>query len=187
MNLKFVNWIWNKLFAVKKDYKAYESLYNAINDGNLEGIKDIIAREPNAISAEISSHGDTALHVAILAGHIKIAYELINKMQAAHMEKANEFGATPLSLAAISGDTKLAKAIVKKNFKLVTIANEHDDGQLPVIVASEYDRKHMVEYLYSVTPKEELNPDKGTNGATLLNSLITAEFYGEFIMMPFFF
>lgn len=158
----------------------HESLYDAVNDGDLEATKCITAQQPNVVGAEISSHGDTALHVAILAGRLKIANELVNKMQPADLEKTNEFGATPLSLAAINGDRKLARAMVEKNPKLVTIAKEHD-GQLPVIAAAEYDRNNMVvKYLYSVGLKKELNPQKSTNGATLLNCLITAEYYGEF-------
>lgn len=161
----------------RKDYIRYEALYTAAQDGDYKTVKNIINRQPDAITAIISSHGDTALHIAILAGQQKTAMELVKLMPPHGLEMANEFGATPLSLAAISGETKLAREMVLKNHKLVTIANEHDEGLLPVIVASEYGRKRMVHYLYSKTPKEEFNPNHGLNGSTLLNCLVTAEFY----------
>ncbi|CAI9108996.1 OLC1v1008719C2 [Oldenlandia corymbosa var. corymbosa] len=108
---------------------------------------------------------------------MKIAEELVKKMRPEDLEMTNEYGSTALSLAAISGATKLAKMLVERNHKLVSIASEQEDGQLPVIVAAQYGQKRMVRYLYRVTPKEELSPEKGENGVTLLNCLITAEIY----------
>ncbi|KAM7513781.1 hypothetical protein LguiA_003364 [Lonicera macranthoides] len=111
--------ILNQTSAEKKDYKLYESLCNTVNGGDLEATKCIITQQPNVVSPEISSHGGTALPIAILAGHLKIANELVNKMQPADLEKTNELiGATPFSLAAISGDRKLSRAMVEKNFQV---------------------------------------------------------------------
>ncbi|KAM7514328.1 hypothetical protein LguiA_003911 [Lonicera macranthoides] len=99
--------------------KLYESLCNTVNGGDLEATKCIITQQPNVVSPEISSHGGTALPIAILAGHLKIANELVNKMQPADLEKTNELiGATPFSLAAISGDRKLSRAMVEKKFQV---------------------------------------------------------------------
>ncbi|CAK9143977.1 unnamed protein product [Ilex paraguariensis] len=67
--------------------------------------------------------------------------------------------------------------MVRKNDKLVRVAHDHDDGNLPVIVAALYGRRRMVRYLYSKTPKDELSPERGEHGATLLNCLITADIY----------
>lgn len=154
-------------------------MYKAIGEGNLHLTKHLLEQDPNAVRARVSSHKDTALHIAILTGHVKIAEELVKKMRQEDLEMINEYGSTALSLAAISGTTKLAKALVGKNHKLISMANDHEDGHLPVIVAALYGQKRMVRYLYRVTPKEELSPERGENGVTLLNSLITAEIYGK--------
>ncbi|CAK9151988.1 unnamed protein product [Ilex paraguariensis] len=159
------------------EHHQYEELYKAVEKGDWKETHHILQREPNAVRAIISSHKDTALHVAILCGHTKIAEELVRLMKPEDLELTNEFGATALSLAAISGETKLAKAMVRKNDKLVRVAHDHDDGNLPVIVAALYGRRRMVRYLYSKTPKDELSPERGEHGATLLNCLITADIY----------
>lgn len=100
-------------------------------------------------------------------------------MSANDLEMTNKWGDTALSLATIGGVTKLAKAIVDKNRKLVTRRNNRSaDGHFPVIVASLYNQKEMVHYLYDVTPIDELSPERnGKDGATLLNCLITADIY----------
>ncbi|KAL2551513.1 Ankyrin repeat family protein [Forsythia ovata] len=161
-----------------REHHGYEDLYKLIEEGNWNATRNIIQQNEQAKKAIVSSHKDTALHIATLSGHIHIAEKLVEMMDPEDLEKINEYGATALTLAAICGATKLAKAMVQKNKNLVTITNpDHKDGQLPVIVAALYGQKQMVQYLYEVTPKDELSPEKGENGATLLNCLITAEIY----------
>uniref|UniRef100_A0A251TBZ0 Putative ankyrin repeat-containing domain, PGG domain protein n=1 Tax=Helianthus annuus TaxID=4232 RepID=A0A251TBZ0_HELAN len=164
------------LFTGAKDHHLYEDLYNAIEDDDIKEVNKILKEDPKATTTRVSSHGDTALHIAILSGKIDIALDLVKKMPKEGLELSNDFGATPLSLAAITEKIKLAKAMVEKNDKLVTIKKGiTDQNSLPVIVASMYGRKHMVHYLYSKTPKSLLD---GSDGVLLLNNLITAEFYG---------
>ncbi|XP_051140270.1 uncharacterized protein LOC127257830 isoform X2 [Andrographis paniculata] len=159
------------------EYIGYEILYKAIEEGNLKAVLDFLKHNPDGMRARISSHKDTALHIALLSGQTRLAEELVKMMNPEDLELTNEYGATPLSLAAIDGADKLAKLMVHKNRHLVQMDNEHEDGHLPVIVAAQYGQKHMVHYLYKVTPKEVLSPEYGENGATLLNCLITAEIY----------
>ncbi|XP_058187369.1 uncharacterized protein LOC131304233 isoform X1 [Rhododendron vialii] len=162
----------------KFHHLSYQTLYNAIENGDWKETKRLLDLHDNAVSARITSTGDTALHVAILAGHLGIAEKLVKVMSVDDLEITNEFGSTALSLAAISGCTKLAKAIVNKNPKSVTISSDqHIDGAIPVIVASLYNRKDMVHYLYKVTPIDELSPERGHYGSTLLHCLISAEIY----------
>lgn len=170
------------MLSGKRDYLQYEKLYNAVQQGDIRATKHFLDDNPNAVTAIVSSHGDTALHIAILAGKTKVALDLVKLMPKEGLEMDNNYRATPLSLAAISGETKLAIAMVRKNHKFLTITNgDEHEGLIPVIVASMYGRRHMVRYLYSKTPKEVFNPatTNGVDGATLLNNLITADFYGE--------
>nr|XP_027073700.1 uncharacterized protein LOC113698184 isoform X2 [Coffea arabica] len=160
-----------------KEHLHYEQLYKAIAIGYFRRTKHLLDQDPLAVRAIVSSHKETALHIAIQHGRMKIAKELLQRMAPEDLEVVNEYGSTALTLAAISGVTKLARTIVEKNNRLLVMKNDLDNGQLPVIVAALFDQKHMVNYLYSVTPKEHLSPDRGENGATLLNSLITAEVY----------
>ncbi|XP_073018469.1 uncharacterized protein [Primulina eburnea] len=166
------------------EYLEYESLYKIIEAGDLNATLDFLQQRPHGVRARVSSHNDTALHIAILSGHMRIAEELVKLMEPKDLELINDYGATALSLTAISGAEKLAKAMVSKNQHLLRMSNEHEDGHLPVIVAAQYGQKHIVHYFYEVTPKDELSPEKGENGATLLNCLITAEIYGLRIHSP---
>ncbi|KAK9291521.1 hypothetical protein L1049_019469 [Liquidambar formosana] len=156
------------------DFLKYETLFKAVDDGDWEAAKDFLEAHPDSVRAKISSRDDTALHVAILAGHGKIVDELLNLMTPEDLELKNEIG-TVLSTVSISDKTKMAKALVNKNANLVGIVDVR--GQLPIVVAAIYGRKDMVEYLYSVTPMDMLSPKYGLNGVTLLNCLITAEIY----------
>ncbi|MFS7952951.1 putative ankyrin repeat-containing domain, PGG domain, ankyrin repeat-containing domain superfamily [Helianthus anomalus] len=171
-------------------HRLYEDLYNAIEDDDMERVNVILKKEPNATTSIVSSHGDTALHIAILSGKIEIALDLVKKIPPEELEISNEFGATPLSLAAITENITLAKAMVEKNNTLVTLKRGNtDQSSLPVIVASMYGRKRMVHYLYSKTPKHLLDPSNPDpkyrlDGVLLLNNLITADFYGVRIHSP---
>ncbi|XP_057969002.1 uncharacterized protein LOC131158272 [Malania oleifera] len=161
-----------------KEFLQYEALWKAVESGDWKEAKSFLSQHPEALSARISSKADTALHAAILAGQTKIAEELVEMMQPQDLEPTNEFGATVLSLATIGGNIKLAKAILEKNPKLITLGNYvKDDGLIPVVVAALYGKKEMARYLYKVTPILELSPERGVNGAQLLNCLITAEIY----------
>nr|XP_027075249.1 uncharacterized protein LOC113699237 isoform X3 [Coffea arabica] len=170
------------MFTGPKDLR-YRPLYIAIATGDFDGTKSLLDQDPGAVRAIISSHRGTALQFAILNGHMKIAKELLRRMQPADLNMANDNGCTALTFAAIRGVTKLAKTIVEKNDGLLIKENDGLDGQLPVIVAALYGQKHMVDYLYSVTPRELFRPEEGKNGATLLNSLITAEMYDVALML----
>ncbi|KAJ9560565.1 hypothetical protein OSB04_005725 [Centaurea solstitialis] len=161
-----------------KKHLQYEDLYNAVVDDQMGKVLEFLNNNPNACTTIVSSHDDTALHVAILHGNMKIALKLVEKMPPEGLEMTNEFGATPLSLAAITDKTKLAKAIVRKNSKLVTMKNgKTEESSLPVIVASMYGKKHMVRYLYTKTPNHLLDPTEGSDGVLLLNNLITADLF----------
>ncbi|CAI9766968.1 unnamed protein product [Fraxinus pennsylvanica] len=74
--------------------------------------------------------------------------------------------------------------MVSKNQKLVKIEiADHENGNLPVIVAALYGHKDMVRYLYNVTPEDVLSPEKGKSGVTLLNCLVTAEIYDVALLL----
>ncbi|CAI9766966.1 unnamed protein product [Fraxinus pennsylvanica] len=131
-----------------RKYLDYELLYKAVEEGKWHTIEAILHEHQDAIREKISSHKDTALHIAVLSGHTEIAEKLVKRMEPGDLELKNEFGATALSLAAICGAKKLAKEMVRKNKKLVTIQTaDHEDGHLPVIAAALYGQKEMFEYV----------------------------------------
>ena len=64
---------------------------------------------PKALSAKISNHGNTTLHIAILAGHINIVKELVNKMSKENLKIINISGYTVLSDWAQVGNIEMTE------------------------------------------------------------------------------
>ncbi|XP_022774066.1 uncharacterized protein LOC111316347 [Durio zibethinus] len=155
----------------ESDVFQYDDLYRAIEKGDLGIVKMFLGIKPIAVRKKITLKGDTALHVAVLAGKDEIVMELVRRMDEDDLELINDMGETAFSIATINESTEMVRAMVEKNPNLPRVKNSH--GALPVVVASLFSAKGMVRYLYSITPKEILKPEnEDRSGATLLNSLI---------------
>lgn len=154
-------------------------LYKAVDSGDLKQTNSLLDDNPSALTASLSPDGDTALHIAVLAGRAKIVEELVKRLPEKDLETKNNQGSTALNSAAIGGVTKIAEYLVKKNANLLRIPNQYE--YIPVVVASLYGHDDMVRYLYSVTPLEDLDPERSDNknGAMLLTSCILDEHYGK--------
>ncbi|KAL4586402.1 hypothetical protein LXL04_011038 [Taraxacum kok-saghyz] len=81
-----------------KEYFRYENMYNAVEDGDIELVKEIFKNDPDAGRAMVTCHGDTALHLAILSGKLNIALELVKLMASDDLELANEFDVASMLL-----------------------------------------------------------------------------------------
>ncbi|XP_021899839.1 protein ACCELERATED CELL DEATH 6 [Carica papaya] len=156
------------------EYLQYLPLYKAVDNGDLEATKHFIDLHPNALTASLSADKETALHISVLAGHIKIVEELVKRMHPENLTVKNKDGATALIYAAIGGIVKIAEYLVTKNHQLLSAGNKYD--QIPVVVASLYGHKDLVRYLYSVTPLEALAPER-SNGAMLVTTCIINDDY----------
>ncbi|KAH8502587.1 hypothetical protein H0E87_014043 [Populus deltoides] len=157
-------------------YIQYLPLYKAVDIGDLEATMKFLKEHPDGLTASISADGDTALHAAVLAGHIEIVVELVTQLEEGDLEIKNRNNATALNYAAIGGITRIAEVLVAKNEGLLKVPNQN--GLIPVVVACLYGHKDMVRYLYSVSPKEELSPaTNNKNGVMLLTTCINDELY----------
>ncbi|CAK7355022.1 unnamed protein product [Dovyalis caffra] len=157
-------------------YIQYLPLYRAVDNGDLDATMKFLEEQPDRLTASISEDGDTALHIAVLAGHVEIVVELVNRLGADQLGIKNRKNATALNYAAIGGITRIAEDLVKKNPGLLKVPNQND--QIPVVVASIYGHKEMVRYLYSKSKKEELSPAANKkNVVMLLTTCIIDELY----------
>ncbi|KAJ7974911.1 Ankyrin repeat family protein [Quillaja saponaria] len=150
-----------------KDYVQYARFYKALQIGNWEVAEEFINTHPDALSGRIAFFGKTALHAAVDFGHFKIVKELLELMSEETIEITEKNGYTALASSLAAGTVEMAKLMVEKNKKLVTIATKFN--LIPVTLAIRYGHIEMARYLYSVTPLEELMPEKGIHGATLLS------------------
>ncbi|KAI7983314.1 Ankyrin repeat-containing protein ITN1 [Camellia lanceoleosa] len=107
----------------------------------MEEFKHFLELHPDALSAQISSYGETALHIAALSGHVKIVEELVNMTSVEDLTLKNDYGETALSLAAGGGITRVAKPLVRKNHDLLGIKNIND--VIPVVVAAQFGHTDM--------------------------------------------
>ncbi|CAL5426150.1 unnamed protein product [Camellia sinensis] len=140
-------------------------LFKLVHKGDWGQIKHFLELHPDALSAKISSYGETALHIAALSGHVKIVEELVNMTSVEDLKLINDYGETALSLAAGGGITRVAKPLVRKNHDLLGIKNIN--GVIPVVVAAQFGHTDMVHFLYYMTQEEDLDPETSSQDIAL--------------------
>lgn len=155
----------------------YVALIKALQSGDWNTANDFLKLHPNALSAKITFMGKTALHIAVLAGHVQIVEELVKQMSKENLEIQDIHGQTALHETTFAGNYQMAECMLRKNKHLVSIGNL--DGRLPVVIAMECGYKEMARYLYSFTPLEDLMPEKGISGATLCTQAIYTRTLGN--------
>ncbi|KAK6924229.1 PGG domain [Dillenia turbinata] len=151
-------------------------LYNAIDNNDWKTVKNFIDERPGNIRATISPFGDTLLHVATNKGKRDIVEKLVELLLPMDLERTEGSGETALIRAACLGTTpKIAEFMVTKNPNVLRIPNPFGDS--PVVVACNFGHKAMLDYLKSMTPDDEFNPDFSTHGIQLLTSAIEVGFF----------
>ncbi|EFH61530.1 predicted protein [Arabidopsis lyrata subsp. lyrata] len=169
---------------IRQENSTYLVLFKNIDSGNLEATKEFLDRNPEALTASLTSNGDTPIHKAVLSGHIKIVEEIIRRIHDPKqvLKIKNDNGYTALSYAATGGIVRIAECLVNRCPGLVSVRNAKE--HIPIVVASLYGHKHLVEYLYNHTPLSDLDPcddsdeHKGKNGAMLVTNCIVDGLYG---------
>ncbi|WCJ28757.1 Ankyrin repeat family protein [Euphorbia peplus] len=157
--------------ALSNEWKKAESIYEkpGTNYGDI-----------------ITSRGETALHVAALAGHSDFVENLIDKMMEHEIQaetktnRENGRGNTAFHCAAISGNVSTAKSIMK--CKLDHLPMIRGDGDyLPIDMAALKGNKEMVRYLYQSTKHHLQDPTcqdlDDQDRKTLLVTLINSDIY----------
>ncbi|XP_062089049.1 uncharacterized protein LOC133795611 [Humulus lupulus] len=158
------------------DHSNENSFFNAVQEGKWNEAKKIYNKNPGILRATSLNFGKSALHIASVAGHAHIVEVLVELMEEKELERRGILdGFTALADATMNGKANIAKCMVEKNSKIVSIPTE--TGMIPVVLALAYGNKSMARYLYPVTPLEDLLPEKGTNGASLLTYAIRMKQY----------
>ncbi|KAK9181463.1 hypothetical protein WN944_024600 [Citrus x changshan-huyou] len=152
-------------------------LYRAALNGDWAVAKEIYDKYEDEIGVEITSHGNTALHVAAQANRTDFVKELVKmkKMKAEDLAKRNQIGCTALFYAAASGSVELVKATMEGNKDITMVPQEQDgeDRMLPIVRAASLGHTEVVEFLY----RETKNSSEDDDCIELLVQLIETGLY----------
>ena len=109
--------------------KAEPALLNALNVGALTSA-EILVRHPKIDVNVRNAHGETALMLACLKGHVALAKLLISKQA-----DVNQPGWTPLHYAATGGHVELIQILLEES---AYIDAESPNGTTPLMMAARY-------------------------------------------------
>ncbi|KAL5755725.1 hypothetical protein ACOSQ2_020471 [Xanthoceras sorbifolium] len=132
--------------SAEESNKHYQPLFKAARSGDWKSTKNFIERNPNALTARITTVGlQTVFHVAAESCQWRLILgllELIVSPESLAVQDAD--GNTALHYVAHSGSLKIAKALLKKNYNLLQIVN--NKGELPLLCSILSESKELVSY-----------------------------------------
>ncbi|KAM5554329.1 hypothetical protein ABKV19_022613 [Rosa sericea] len=149
------------------NFDEYEPFFEAVKGDLWEKAQELLKMHPDAIRARKPYSGKTALHIATDAGHPNIVEQLVHLMPEEYLEIRGDDGMTALAAAANKGFTRMAKCMVWKNKRILSIGDA--SNRIPLVLAYRMGHLNMARYLYCVTPREDLMPETGPNGATIVS------------------
>ncbi|XP_021861320.2 uncharacterized protein [Spinacia oleracea] len=153
----------------KKFVKYGVRLYQAALDGDWEKASRIFEKDRSWITAPITKHEDTVLHIAAASKHPHFVTKLLGLMIEEDLEITNTNRNTAFCFAASSGNVDIAKVMVKKNQKLPNIKG--NANMTPLLMAILLRHRPMVDYLMDVTNHQQL---KDHDRIALLTSAVEA-------------
>jgi ankyrin repeat protein len=152
------------------DYVQYETLKKALKSGDWNAAEEFLKRQPDAAGAKITFTNDTALHLAVTSGHEDIVEKLVNLMSEEDLAIQNTYGNTALVGIMDHENYRMAGFVLRKNNNLVRIKDSNEE--IPVNKAIFNGHIKLARYLYSLTPLDDLMPERGVDGATLCTQAI---------------
>ncbi|XP_068304474.1 uncharacterized protein [Pyrus communis] len=156
---------------IRHEFRAFCA---AVRRGDWEEAREFLTLHPNVITATDS--WGTALHNATIFGHEQIVEELVQLMTEEQLEIKDGDGWTAFACA-VRENIKMVECMVTKNKKLLGIAVEPLQ-RTPIVIAARNDQWDIVRYLYSLTPPQDLMPDKGIYGSELVRICLEAKQFG---------
>jgi hypothetical protein len=125
-------------------YRLQEKLVESAKSGDLEGIKEALAKGANIEAGYYSSY--PPLYAASLTGHEDAVALLLDN--GADPDRVDTFGGTPLKVAAYYGHKGAVEVLIEKGAD-VCLTSANDDGKIirPLDTARQEGRKEIEEIL----------------------------------------
>ncbi|XAR54444.1 hypothetical protein NMG60_11029572 [Bertholletia excelsa] len=162
------------------DRLKYLPLYRAALRGDWETASRIFQDDEKAVTAKLTAHGSTALHVAALqtGRNVHFLEEFLKRVDKETLLLQNFVGDTPLSSAAIAGDTKTVTILLNKNLDALYVRDKLNTS--PMTAAVMYGHRETLAYLLNVTSnniKSYPNPFQHPADVALLNFAIRFQYF----------
>ncbi|XP_053101867.1 2-5A-dependent ribonuclease-like [Hemicordylus capensis] len=120
---------------------AAEALYNAVQNGSIEGIQKLL-EDGVDINSKVNNHGFTALHCAVCDNKEEIVSFLLEKGADPRARKDN--GATPFITAGITGNVRLLELLLDSRERI----NEYDfNGFTALMEAAWHGKEEALKFL----------------------------------------
>ncbi|KAG6677559.1 hypothetical protein I3842_14G033600 [Carya illinoinensis] len=109
----------------------YADLYRAVRRGDLTALREFLDSQPRAVSKAITNKGETALHIAIAAGHAHIVEELVRRrMSEEDLGIADGEGYTAPMLVLVYGISELKHHFPLSSLKDMVLAENGCKGAM---------------------------------------------------------
>ncbi|XP_040995173.1 uncharacterized protein LOC121241456 [Juglans microcarpa x Juglans regia] len=176
---------------IDSSYLQYEKLYKAVLRVNLTAVKDFLdSHDMMAVRKAITDKGETALHIAVTAGHAHIVQELVGRMSKKELGTLDKDGYTALMTAVAHGRYELVECMLCtcKGKKLIRIRDGRG-GNLPVVMAIDFGQIKIARYLYPLTSLKDLEPadQSDRNGAKFVTRAIYTGNFGNSLLFVHYF
>ena len=148
-------------------------LHVAAYFGNLLKVKAYTQLQPSVYDPlDINRQGNTALHVAVEAGHLDIVGYFIEECQVS-ASSLSDTGSTPLHTACQYKQYKIAKYLIHQGVDPLV---ENDEKETPLFVACRCGDEKMVEFLFKKAMEHQLLNDfihsTNVSGKTVLHCAV---------------
>ncbi|KAM5585093.1 ankyrin repeat-containing protein ITN1 [Rosa sericea] len=125
--------------------------------GNWEAAERILKEDPSLLTSSITRGGETVLHIAAGARHVRFVEKLVEMMEELNGNETcsqdlalqDMNGNTAFSIAAAAGSIEIAEILIKKNKDLPIIRG--GEGMTPLYMAALLGQSVMADNLYSGT------------------------------------
>jgi hypothetical protein len=136
--------------------QSLDQLMRAVNDGNVQGVKELLDRGLEPDSAD--SNGNTTLMIASRLGHKDVVALLVSRK--VNVARRSPFGDTAINYAALGGHLEIVKILADQGAEIAPAT-----GWGPLHYAAFENRVDVIKYLIQKgAPKDALAP----NGFTAL-------------------